>query len=136
VNNIIAQPSYTYTSSANVYFCGSETAELTGSNNLFYSASTPSGTSPASSLTSLTVPTNPSFVNTTTPGPWTYLELLSNSAAIAAGTSTLESNYDFGGNIRPSTPAIGALEYQAIGGTPTNANVSGTVKISGKAVVQ
>ena len=102
VNNIFAQPSYSHTSSANVYLCGSGTSEITGSNNLFYSGATPKSTSPASSLTSLTVPTNPLFTNATTPGPWTNLELQSNSPVIGAGSASLYPTLDFAGNTRPS----------------------------------
>jgi hypothetical protein len=116
VNNIIAQPSYTYTSSANVYLCGSGTSKIAGSDNLFYSAATPGSTSPASSLTSLTVPTNPVFANATTPGPWAYLELKGTSPAIGAGSESLYPTLDFNGVTRPDPPSIGA--YEPIGTSP------------------
>jgi hypothetical protein len=111
VNNIFAQPSYAYTSNANVYLCGSGTSQITGSNNLFYSGATPKGTSPASSLTSLAVPTTPLFTSATTPGPWTDLKLQSSSPVIKAGSTSLYPAIDFAGNSRPSPPTIGALEY-------------------------
>jgi len=112
VNNIIAQPAYTNTGTQNVYLSntGVSGPTLTGSNNIFYSASTPGSTSPASSLTSQAIPTNPKFASVTTPGPWTNLELQSGSPAIGAGTSSLASTLDFVGVTRPNPPAIGALE--------------------------
>jgi hypothetical protein len=137
VNNIIAEPSYTYTSSANVYFCGSGTSEITGSNNLFYSASTPSSSTPptGTGLTALTIPTDPLFASTTTPGPWTNLELQSTSPAISAGSASLYPTLDFAGKTRPSSPAIGALEYQG-GGSSSNAGMSGNVSITGGGKLQ
>ena len=112
VNNIIAAPAYTNTGTQNVYLSntGVSGPALAGNNNLFYSASTPGSTSPASSLTSQAIPTNPDFSNTTTQGPWTNLELQSGSPAIGAGTSSLASTLDFVGVTRPNPPAIGALE--------------------------
>jgi len=112
VNNIVAQPAYTNTGTQNVYLSttGVSGPTLTGSNNLFYSATTPGSTTGASALTSLTIPTNPLFVSTTTPGPWTNLELQSGSPAIAAGTATLASALDFIGVTRPNPPSIGFLE--------------------------
>ena len=114
VNNIIAQPAYTYTGSRNqnVYLCGSGTSELTGSKNIFYSASTPGSTSPASKLTSLAVPTNPVFVKAVD-GPLTNYQLQSTSHAIGAGSTSLRSMMDFGGAMRPIPPAIGAFEYDS-----------------------
>jgi hypothetical protein len=115
VNNIIAQPSYTYTGSVNPYVCHSDWNSpyptITGSNNIFYSGGTPGSTSPASSLTSLTVPTNPLFNSTTTPGPWAYLELQTTSPAIGAGSASLYPTLDFNGVTRPYSPAIGAMEH-------------------------
>jgi len=114
VNNLCAQPSYTFASTNKLYLAESGTgySELSGSNNLFYSANagTPTGT-PQSSLTSLTISTNPLFVSTTTPGSWTNLELQATSPAIAAGSASLYPALDFAGNTRPNPPAIGALEY-------------------------
>jgi hypothetical protein len=110
VNNIIAQPAYLYTSSANVYFCGAGTSELTGKNNLFYSGSTPRSTSPASSLTSLALPTNPAFVKAAD-GLFSNYQLQSTSPAIEAGSTSLHSVLDFNGTTRPVPPAIGAFEY-------------------------
>jgi hypothetical protein len=113
INNIIAQPAYTYTSEQNVYisYTGAPYPTVTGSNNLFYSATTPDSTAPASSLKSLTIPTNPLFVSTVTPGPWTNMDLQSSSPAIGAGSASLYPISDFAGLTRSSAPSIGALEY-------------------------
>ena len=124
VNNIVAAPAYTSTGEENPYLCtggGSSQATLTGSHNLFYSAATPGSTSPASSLTSLAVLTNPQFTSATTPGSWTNLEIQSNSPAIAAGIASLYPALDFAGATRPGSPAIGALEN---GGTSSGVQVT------------
>ena len=116
INNIIAQPAYTYTSEQNVYisYTGAPYPTVTGSNNLFYSATTPGSTAPAPSLTSLTIQTNPLSSSTTTPGPWTNMDLQSSSPAIGGGSTSLYPKSDFAGVTRSSPPSIGALEY---GGT-------------------
>jgi hypothetical protein len=113
INNIIAQPAYTYTSEQNVYisYTGAPYPTITGSNNLFYSATTPGSTAPAPSLTSLTIQTNPLSSSTTTPGPWTNMDLQSSSPAIGAGSTSLYPISDFAGVTRSSPPSIGALEY-------------------------
>jgi hypothetical protein len=112
VNNIIAAPSYTNSSSQNIYISntGVSGPTITGSKNLFYSATTPGSCSVCTGITSLTIPTNPLFVSTTTPGPWTNLELQSGSPAIGAGTASLSSTLDFVGVTRPNPPAIGFVE--------------------------
>jgi len=109
-NNIIYQPAYANTSSFNILFGGgSPQAILTGSNNLLFYGGTPSGTTPASSLTSLSLPTNPLFVSATN-GPWTNYKLQSGSPAIGAGTASQASTLDFVGVTRPNPPAIGFVE--------------------------
>ena len=112
-NNIIAQPAYTYTSEQNVFisYTGAPYPTVTGSNNLFYSASTPGSTAPALLLTSLTIQTNPLSSSSTTPGPWTNMDLQDGSPAIGAGSTSLYPRSDFAGVTRSSPPSIGALEY-------------------------
>ena len=120
-NNIIYQPAYANTSSFNILFGGgSPQAILTGSNNLFFYGGTPSGTTPASSLTSLSLPTNPLFVSATN-GPWTNYELQAGSPAIGAGSNALFPTNDFAGVPFTNPPSIGALQYVA---APTFLGVS------------
>jgi hypothetical protein len=112
-NNIFAAPAYTYAGSVNPYICyaGSSThPSVTGSNNIFYSATTPGTTAPASGLTSLAIPTNPLFTSTATPSAWTNLVLQSTSPALGAGVSFGSLTTDFTGGARASPPSIGACE--------------------------
>jgi hypothetical protein len=131
-NNIISQPAYTNTSTVNPIICGDNVATmLTGTNNIIYSASScVSGCTTYSELTSTTVD-NPLFTSTTTPGPWTNLELQSTSTAIGAGSASLYPTLDFNGVTRPYSPAIGALEYESGGGSSSNAGMSGRGGITG-----
>ena len=122
-NNVVAQPSYTYTANYNVYFASSPSGGLTGSKNLFWSGATPASTAPASSLTSLTVPTNPGFTSLSD-GSWTnYIPTVS-SPLIAAGTAvptnvhalgqSVPLTWDFQGlTVNPSAPQIGALAFSS-----------------------
>jgi hypothetical protein len=82
------------------------------------------------------VPTNPLFISTTTPGPWTNYELTSTSPAIGAGSASLYPTLDFAGYTFSNPPAIGALMYQGGGGSSSNAGMSGNVRMSGNAVIQ
>ena len=92
---------------------------ITGSNNLFYVASG-ANAAPQNGLTSFTPPTNPSFTAQSLPvsspvsaGSWTNYNIQSGSSAKAAGTTNYEAPLDFTGYVRPSTPAIGFVEYQS-----------------------
>jgi hypothetical protein len=136
-NNIIYQPAYTYTSSQNVFFAANGTnGTLAGSNNIFYSAATPSSTTPAATYGTIE---NPLFVSAAD-GAWTHYELQATSPAIGAGVQVgpVESQgasntyltWDFQQFTRPNPPAIGALEYQG-GGSSSNAGMSGNVSITG-----
>lgn len=123
INNACVQPGYTYTANYNVYFGSSVSATLSGSKNLFYSGATPASTTPAASLTSLTVPTNPGFTSLAD-GSWTnYIPTVS-SPLIAAGAvlptnihalgQSLPLTWDFQGlAVNPSAPQIGALAFSS-----------------------
>jgi hypothetical protein len=123
VNNIVYQPAYGGTSTQNVFICGGGgVGTISGSNNIWYSASTPGSTAYATAVGSIE---NPLFVNASD-GAWTNYELQSSSPAIGAGVAVgpvdlagLISTFltwDFNKTIRPSSPSIGALE-SASGGT-------------------
>jgi hypothetical protein len=117
VNNIFYQPAYAGTSAQNVYVCGGgAVGTISGSNNIWYSASTPGSTAYATAMGTIA---NPLFVNPSD-GPWTNYELQSSSPAGGAGISIgpielagLSNTYltwDFEKVLRPSPPSIGALE--------------------------
>jgi hypothetical protein len=112
-NNIIYQPSYTYSynSAVNPYVCHTSSVEATysGSNNIWYSATTPWSTVPAT-VTGIGTIENPLYVSAAD-GLWTNYELQSSSPATGAGSASLYPTMDFAGKTRPSSPAIGALEY-------------------------
>jgi len=121
VNNIAYEPSYAHSSVYNVFVCGDGTAgSIAGSNNIWYSGSTPGSTAYATSVGTIE---NPLFVNASD-GPLTNFELQSASPARGAGISvgpveSLETNisqltWDFNEVVRPNQPSIGAFEY---GGT-------------------
>jgi hypothetical protein len=115
VNNVVYQPSYgAGTAAQNVYICGGgSVGTFSGSNNIWYSASTPGSTAYASTIG--TVTENPLYVNVAdcsgSAPCWANYGLQSTSPAIAAGSASLYPTLDFAGNTRPSRPAIGALEY-------------------------
>ena len=116
VNNIMAQPAYTYTSKQSVYLCGGGVnSMLGGMNNLFYSASTPGSIYDAMTVGSIN---NPLFVSTTAGS--LNLNLTSNSPAIGAGSASLYSPLDFNGVTRPTPSAIGAFEY----GSPSGEQIT------------
>lgn len=122
-DNICYVPAYTNSGNYNVYFAadGSNTPSITGSNNLFYSVTTPASTAPATTYGSIT---NPLFINSTpcTPGCiWTNYELQTTSPAIGGGvqvgpvqsplgTSNTILTWDFQNDTRPATPSIGFME--------------------------
>ena len=118
VNNIAYQPAYAGTAKQNVYICGGgSVGTISGSNNIWYSDSTPGSTAHATTVGTIE---NPLFVSPTD-GSWTHFELQGTSPAIGAGTEVgpVESQgasntylmWDFNHVARPSLPAIGALEY-------------------------
>ncbi len=108
VNNITYQPTYAGTAKQSVYICGAGTSvgTITGSNNLWYSDSTPGSTTSATAVGKIA---NPLFVSATN-GPWTNYELQDTSPAISAGTSAEVPVMDFNDVMRPAPPSIGALE--------------------------
>jgi hypothetical protein len=117
VNNTVYQPAYVGTKSVNVYLCGYPKALLTGSDNIWYSASTPGSTQYATSVGKIE---NPLYVSATE-GPWSNYQLQSGSPALGAGTpvssvyGSIGSDFatltwDFNGSLRPSPPSIGAFE--------------------------
>jgi hypothetical protein len=128
VNNVVYQPSYgAGTGYQNVYICDGATtmAPITGSHNIWYSASTPGSTAYA---TTIGVIENP-LLNTNG-------TLQSGSPAIGVGTNltslgitALDS--DYAGNARPLTGAwtIGAYN----GGTPPSppSSLTGAVLLKG-----
>jgi hypothetical protein len=118
VNNIAYQPAYTHTSAYNVFTCGDRSfGTLSGSNNIWYSASTPGSTAYATTVGTIE---NPLYVSATD-GPWTNYELQSTSPARGAGihvgpveslgVSNTYLTWDFDQVARSSSPAVGALEY-------------------------
>ncbi|MGP8270781.1 MAG: Ig-like domain repeat protein [Terracidiphilus sp.] len=121
VNNIVYQPTYAGTAKMNVYMCvvyyDGTTAKYSGSNNIWYSASTPGSSAYATTIGTVE---NPLFVSATD-GAWTNYELQSTSPAQGAGiavdevyaNSTTYANltWDFNYIVRPSPLSIGALEY-------------------------
>ncbi len=111
-NNIIYQPSYKYSNNnvVNPYVCHATSAEAThsGSKNIWYSATTPWSTVPATVTGTGTIE-NPLYVSAAD-GLWTNYELQSTSRAIRAGSSSRYPTMDFAGKTRLSPPAIGALE--------------------------
>jgi hypothetical protein len=86
VNNVLYQPAYTYTSVYNAYICtgtsSTTTGTLSGSNNIWYSATTPGSTANATTIGTIE---NPLYV-TAADGAWTNYELQATSPAIGAGT--------------------------------------------------
>lgn len=124
-NNLCVQPAYTNTGTAgqNVWVSNlNGTAGVTGSNDLFYSATTPAnvtlGGLPAFGASGM-LNANPVF-SATADGLWTNYRLQATSPAIAAGGAGAPA-LDFAGFTRPATPAMGALEYQALpAGTATD----------------
>jgi len=118
VNNIAYQPTYAGTVKQNVYICGGGSiGTISGSNNIWYSESTPGSTAHATTVGTIE---DPLFVSPTD-GMWTHFELQGSSPAIGAGTEVgpVESQgvsntyltWDFNHAVRTSSPAIGALEY-------------------------
>ena len=118
VNNIAYQPSYSYTSVYDVFICGDGTAgTISGSKNIWYSASTPGSTAYATAVGTIEDPLYVSNSN----GPWTNYRLQSSSPAIGSGisvgpvelaeASNTDLTWDFDDVARPVSPTIGALEY-------------------------
>jgi len=119
LNNVAYQPAYTYTGKYNVFISSDNSpGTFSGSNNIWYSASTPATTEYATSIGSVE---NPLLVSAAD-GPWSNFQLQSNSPAIDGGrqTGTVRANsgvsytdltWDFNGDGRPSPPAAGAFEY-------------------------
>jgi len=118
VNNVVYQPAYTYSGNYNVYICGDGTAgTISGSNNIWYSASTPGSTAYATAVGTIE---NPLYVNSID-GAWTNYELQSGSPAVgeglrvgpieSSGVSNTYLTWDFAQATRPNPPSIGALEY-------------------------
>ena len=135
VNNVVYQPSYSQTRSQNVYMpnggsMGEYTAPGTfsGSHNIWYSAGTPGRTAYATTLGTIENPLLRDAGGTT---PASYAPT-SSSPAIAAGSASLYPRLDFAGNTRPSTPAIGALEY----GRPSSAAQSTVSAVPNSATVE
>ncbi len=82
VNNIAYEPSYAHSPAYNVYICGDGTAgTISGSNNIWYSGSTPGSTAYATSVGTIE---NPLFVNASD-GAFTNYLLQSASPARGAG---------------------------------------------------
>jgi hypothetical protein len=108
VNNAVYQPAYSYTANYNVLLCGDGSAgTISGSNNMWFSASAPGSTAYA---TMVGVIMNPSYVDTTD-GPVTNFELQDTSPARGAGIAFGGLTTDFFGAARPNPPSVGALEY-------------------------
>ena len=102
VNNIVYQPTYAGTARQNVYICGGgSVGTITGSNNIWYSESTPRSTAPA---TRYGIIANPRFVSTTN------YHLKSGSPAIGAGIVYGGLATDFDAAPRHNPPTIGAYE--------------------------
>jgi hypothetical protein len=116
VNNIVYQPAYTSTGSTNVYICGGG-GTLSGSNNIWYSDSTPGNTAYATTVGKIENPLYESAAD----GSYANYYLQPGSPAIGAGvavgpveaigTSYPTLNWDFDDSVRPSPPSIGAFEY-------------------------
>ena len=128
VNNIAYQPAYTNTTHYNVFTCGDGSfGTLTGSNNIWYSGSAPGSTAYATTVGTIE---NPLFVSAAD-GSWTNYELQNTSPAIGAGipggpvesrgVSSTYLTWDFEQVERPSSPAVGALEY---GNAPSGLQVT------------
>lgn len=145
VNNIAYQPSYAHSSVYNVFICGDGTAgSISGSNNIWYSGSTPGSTAYATSVGTIE---NPLFVNASN-GALTNFELQSASPARGAGISagsveSLEATlpqltWDFNQVVRANPPSVGAFEYGgttsavliSISATPTPALLGQTVTLT------
>ena len=119
VNNIMSQPSYTYSSTHNVYLCGGNVSTmLGGSDNIWYSATTPGSTVEATNVGMIA---NPLFVSTSTPN----LNLTGSSPAIESGSGSLYAALDVNGLTRPNPPTIGAYEY-GVGLSSTQITVGAT----------
>ncbi|MDQ2839840.1 MAG: Ig-like domain-containing protein [Acidobacteriota bacterium] len=145
VNNIAYEPGYAHSSVYNVYICGDGTAgSISGSNNIWYSGSTPGSTAYATAVGTIE---NPLFVNPSN-GTLTNFGLQSASPARGAGVSvgsvqSLQTNdshltWDFNQAVRPSQSSVGALEYGGtlsadlitIGVTPSAALLGQTVTLT------
>jgi hypothetical protein len=146
VNNIVYQPAYAGTSAQNVYMCagGSPLGTYSGSNNIWYSATTPGSTAYATAVGTIE---NPLYV-TASDGAWTNYELQSSSPARGAGisvgpvelagTSNTHLAWDFNHVVRPSPPSIGAMEHGSttsgdqitIGATPNPATLGQSVTLT------
>jgi hypothetical protein len=145
VNNIAYEPSYAHTSVYNVFICGDGTAgSISGSNNIWYSGSTPGSTAYATSVGTIE---NPLFVNASN-GALTNFGLQGGSPARGAGTSVgpvqsqktnnSQLTWDFNQVVRPTQPSVGAFEYGAtssvvlisISATPTPAVLGQTVTLT------
>jgi len=105
-NNIAYQPAYSGTSLRNVYLCGNPSNIVSGSNNIWYSESTPKSTEYATTLGTIE---NPMYVSAAD-GAWTNYALQGNSPAIGSGSTSLYPVMDFNGVTRPRPPAMGALQ--------------------------
>ena len=112
VNNVVYQPTYTGTANANVYICGAGTVgPLSGSHNIWYSATTPGSTAYATTVGTIE---NPLYVSASD-GPFTNYYLQSGSPAIGAGVAVgpVESlgtphstlSWDFNDYLRPTPPS-------------------------------
>jgi hypothetical protein len=147
VNNVAYQPAYTYTSIYNVYICNgssSGTGTFSGSNNIWYSASTPGSTAYATAVGTIE---NPLYVSAVD-GAWTNYKLQATSPARGAGISVgpvelagpsnTDLTWDFNQIVRSSPPSIGALEYGGtssgdmitIGATPNPATLGQSVTLT------
>jgi hypothetical protein len=108
VNNVVYQPSYTYSGNYNLYICGDGSAgTISGSHNLWYSVSTPGSTAYATTVGTIA---NPQYVSATN-GAATNFELQSTSPAKNSGVAVSGLTTDFNGSARPNPPSIGAFEY-------------------------
>jgi hypothetical protein len=102
VNNIVYQPAYAGTGKQNVYLCGGgSTGTLSGSNNLWYSASAPGSIAPATSYGAIA---NPKFISDAD------YHLQPISPAIGAGINFGGLTTDFDGVTRSNPRSIGAFE--------------------------
>ncbi|MGO9340656.1 MAG: Ig-like domain repeat protein [Terracidiphilus sp.] len=108
-NNVVYQPAYSGTGSRNVYLCGNPSNIVTGSNNIWYSASTPKSTEYATTIGTIE---NPKYVNPAN-GDWSNYALQGNSPAIGAGSVSQYPVMDFNGVTRPRPSAVGALENRS-----------------------
>ena len=123
VNNIAYQPAYAGTSRQSVFLCGGDSVgTISGSNNLWFSESTPRGMSAASKYGTIQ---DPKLMSATD------YHLQMGSPAIGAGVDFNELKSDADGAARPNPPSIGAFEYVEGTGTAQSARVSGAPLGSG-----